>query len=164
MDDRPDTMKKPRPIRSILERTLKGLELDGQVRAYSIWGAWKEIVGESVASQTQPRTIRNKILFVDVSHSTWIQQLQFLKTTLLEKINVFLGEPLIQDIRFHLGKISSHSPSSKEDSWQREKLDEESARRIEELLQGITDGETRKALRKVLVGGAKVERYRKRSG
>jgi len=157
-------MKNPKPIRSILERTLKGLELDGQVKAYSIWGAWKEIVGESVASQTQPRIIRNRILFVDVSHSTWIQQLQFLKTTLLEKINVFLGEPLIQDIRFHLGKISPPSPLSTEESWQREKLDEETAKRIEELLQGITDGETRKALRNVLVGGAKVGRHRERSG
>jgi predicted nucleic acid-binding Zn ribbon protein len=157
-------MKNPKPIRSILERTLKGLELDGQVKAYSIWGAWKEIVGESVASQTQPRIIRNRILFVDVSHSTWIQQLQFLKTTLLEKINVFLGEPLIQDIRFHLGKISSPSPLSMEESWQREKLDEETAKRIEELLQGITDGETRKVLRNVLVGGAKVGRHRERSG
>jgi len=157
-------MKNPKPIRSILERTLKGLELDGQVKAYSIWGAWKEIVGESVASQTQPRIIRNKILFVDVSHSTWIQQLQFLKTTLLEKINAFLGEPLIQDIRFHLGKISSPSPLSMEESWQRENLDEETAKRIEELLERITDGETRKVLRNVLVGGAKVERHRERSG
>jgi predicted nucleic acid-binding Zn ribbon protein len=163
MDDR-HTMKKPKPIRSILERTLKGLELDGQVKAYSIWGAWKEIVGESVASQTQPRIIRNKILFVDVSHSTWIQQLQFLKTTLLEKINAFLGEPLIQDIRFHLGKISSPSLLSMEESWQRENLDEETAKRIEELLERITDGETRKVLRNVLVGGAKVERHRERSG
>ena len=163
MDDR-HTMKNPKPIRSILERTLKGLELDGQVKAYSIWGAWKEIVGESVASQTQPRIIRNKILFVDVSHSTWIQQLQFLKTTLLEKINAFLGEPLIQDIRFHLGKISSPSPLSMEESWQRENLDEETAKRIEELLERITDRETRKVLRNVLVGGAKVERHRERSG
>ena len=163
MDDR-HTMKNPKPIRFILERTLKGLELDGQVKAYSIWGAWKEIVGESVASQTQPRIIRNKILFVDVSHSTWIQQLQFLKTTLLEKINAFLGEPLIQDIRFHLGKISSPSPLSMEESWQRENLDEETAKRIEELLERITDRETRKVLRNVLVGGAKVERHRERSG
>jgi hypothetical protein len=163
MDDR-YTMKKLKSIRSILESTLKGLELDGQVKAYSIWGAWKQIVGESVASQAQPRMIRNKILFVDVSHSAWIQQLQFLKTTLLEKINAFLGEPLIQDIRFHLGKISSSLPLSMEEGWQGERLDEATAKRIEELLQKITDDETRKVLRRVLVGGAKVERHRERSG
>jgi hypothetical protein len=51
-----------------------------------------------------------------------------------------------------------------EESWQRENLDEETAKRIEELLERITDGETRKVLRNVLVGGAKVERHRERSG
>src|SRR4030042_6924405 len=98
-------MKKLQPIHSIWEKTLKSLEIDVPLRNYSIWGAWKEIVGDSVALQTQPRSIRNRILFIDVSHSTWMQQLQFLKPTLLEKINAFLGEPHIQDIRFKVGKI-----------------------------------------------------------
>jgi hypothetical protein len=40
-----------------------------------------------------------------------MQQLQFLKLTLLEKVNSFLGEPLIQDIRFKLGKISQTIPA-----------------------------------------------------
>ena len=104
-------MKKPQSIRSILEKTLKNLEIDVPLKTYSILGAWNEIVGESVGVQTQPRSIRNRILFIDVSHSTWMQQLQFLKPTLLEKVNSFLGEPLIQDIRFKLGKISQTIPA-----------------------------------------------------
>ena len=104
-------MKKPQSIHSILEKTLKNLEIDIPLKTYSILGAWNEIVGESVGVQTQPRSIRNRILFIDVSHSTWMQQLQFLKPTLLEKINTFLGEPLIQDIRFKLGKISPTIPA-----------------------------------------------------
>ena len=107
-----EVMKKPQSIRSILEKTLKNLEIDVPLKTYSILGAWNEIVGESVAVQTQPRSIRNRILFIDVSHSTWMQQLQFLKPTLLEKVNSFLGEPLIQDIRFKLGKISPDHPSA----------------------------------------------------
>lgn len=154
-------MKRPKPIRSILEGTLRGLEIDGQLKAYSLWGSWTEIVGKSIASQARPRVIRNRILFVDVSHPTWIQQLQFLKSTLLEKINTFLGEPSIQDIRFRLGKIPPlPSPSSTEESWQEEKLDEETSKRIEDLLQKITDSEARKTLRNVLVRGAKLERHR----
>ncbi|MGA2468626.1 MAG: hypothetical protein ABSH06_30335 [Thermodesulfobacteriota bacterium] len=42
-------MKKPQPIHSILEKTFKALEIDVPLKSYSIWGAWKEIVGESVA-------------------------------------------------------------------------------------------------------------------
>lgn len=157
-------MKKPQSIRSILEKTLKNLEIDIPLKTYSILGAWNEIVGESVAVQSQPRTIRNRILFLDVSHPTWMQQLQFLKPTLLEKVNTFLGEPLIQDIRFKLGKISTPTPApSKTDLWRREDLDEGTLKRIEELLQKIEDGEVRKTLKDVLIKGTKLERYRRKS-
>src|SRR5512136_2280978 len=104
-------MKKPQSIHSILEKTLKTLEIDVPLKTYSIVGAWNEIVGEAVAGHSHPRSIRNQILFIDVVHPTWMQQLQFLKPTLLDQVNAFLGEPLIRDIRFKLGKVSAPSPA-----------------------------------------------------
>ena len=157
-------MKKPQSIHSILEKTLKALEIDVPLKSYSIWGAWKEIVGDSVALQTQPRSIRNRILFIDVSHPTWIQQLQFLKPTLLEKINAFLREPYIQDIRFRLGKISSPIPNlPKTHLLEDQKLDKATLNRIENIIQKIDDRDVRKGLREVLIKGAKLEQYRKKS-
>ncbi|MGB9627833.1 MAG: DciA family protein [Thermodesulfobacteriota bacterium] len=158
-------MQKPQPIRLILEKTLKDLEIDIPLKSYSIFGAWKEVVGESVANQTQPRAIRNRILFLDVSHPTWMQQLQFLKPTLLEKINHYLGEPLIQDIRFKLGKISHPlSSSSETSSLEKEKLDKDTINLIESALQKIEDEELKKELRHVLIKGAKLEQLRKKLG
>jgi hypothetical protein len=154
-------MKKPQSIRSVLENTLKSLEIDVPLKSYSILGAWNEIVGATVAAHSQPRSIRNRILFIEVVHSTWMQQLQFLKPTLLEKVNNFLGEPLIQDIRFKLGKILTDPPSpSKTDPWRKEDLAEETLKRIEKLIQKIEDGEVRKALKEVLTKGAKLEHHR----
>ncbi len=156
-------MKKPKPIHAVLESILKGLELDVPLRSYSIWGAWKQIVGESVALQTQPRLIRNRILFVDVSHPTWMQELQFLKSTLLEKINAYIGEPYIHDIRFKLGKISPPLPTPSEGSThEEEELGLETLKRIESLLQKIDDKDIRKNLQEFLIKGAKLEQYRKR--
>lgn len=156
-------MAKPKPIQSILESTLKGLEIDVQLKTHSIWSAWKEIVGESIAFNAQPRSIRNRILFVDVSHQTWIQQLQFLKPTLLEKVNTFLGEPRVQDIRFKLGKIPSPLPvPPKESDWRNEKLDTLTLSRIESILQKLPDAETRESLRKILTQGAKLEQQRRK--
>jgi hypothetical protein len=157
-------MAKPKLIRSVLESALKGLEIDFQLKAYSIWGAWEEIVGEPVAHQTQPRSIRNRILFVDVSHPTWVQQLQFLKPQLLEKLNGFFGEPLLQDIRFRLGKIPPpHPPPSKADRWHEEELDQETVKRMEALLEKVEDGEMKRSLRDLLVKGAKLEHSRHKS-
>src|SRR4030042_3910269 len=129
-------MKKPQPIYSILEKTLKALEIDVPLKSYSIWGAWKELVGDSVALQTQPRAIRNRILFIDVSHSPWMQTLQFLKPTLLEKINSFLGESLIEDIRFKVGKIpAAVTPLPERRERGEVKLDRKTIDRIERLIE-----------------------------
>jgi len=156
-------MKKPQPLRSILEKTLKTLEIDVPLKTYTILGAWNEIVGESVAVHSQPRSIRNRILFIDVSHPTWMQQLQFLKPTLLEKVNTFLGEPLIQDIRFKLGKISPTIPAPpKTPSLKDEKLDKATLNRIESIVQKIDDKDLRKGVRDVLMRGAQLERSRKK--
>jgi hypothetical protein len=156
-------MQKPQPIRSILEKTFKTLEIDVPLKTYSILGAWNEIVGESVADHSQPRSIRNRILFIDVTHPTWMQQLQFLKSTLLEKVNTFLGEPLIQDIRFKVGKISPTNPAPPKTPLTRdEKLDKASLKRMENLLEEIGDEEVRKSMRRVLIKGAVLERSRKK--
>jgi len=156
-------MDRPKLLRSILEDTLKSLGVKTTMKGYSLWGDWKEIVGDSIASNAQPSVIRNRILFIDVSHPTWIQQLQFLKPTLLEKINRFLKEPFIHDIRFRLGKISPPtSPSLKSSPWQEEKIDRETMNQIETLLRKIEDGEMRKTLEDVLIKGAKLEQYRKK--
>ena len=156
-------MSRPKLLRSILEDTLKSLGIKTTMKGYSLWGAWREIVGDSIASNAQPSAIRNRILFIEVSHSTWIQQLQFLKPTLLEKINRFLGEPFIHDIRFRLGKIPLLPPSSiKGSAWQEVELARETMNQIETLLQKIEDSETRKTMRDLLVNGAKLEQYRKK--
>src|SRR4030042_4169352 len=147
-------MKKPQSIHSILERTLKSPEIDVPLKTYSIVGAWNEIVGESVASHSQPRSIRNQILFIDVAHPTWMQQLQFLKPTLLDQVNAFLGGPLIQDIRFKLGKVSAPSPVlPKTFLMEDEPLDQGTLDRIESLLQKISDQEVKMRLRAILIKG-----------
>ncbi|MDP2972061.1 MAG: DUF721 domain-containing protein [Deltaproteobacteria bacterium] len=156
-------MKKPQSIHSILEQTLKGLELDVPLKTYSIWGACKEIVGEAIALQTQPRAIRNHILFIDVSHSTWMQQLQFLKPTLLGKINGFLGESLIEDIRFKVGKIpAAVTPLPERKEEKEESLDRKTIDRVERLIENLTDAEVKKGFRELLIKSAKLEQLKKR--
>ena len=93
-----------------------------------------------------------------------MQQLQFLKPTLLEKVNAFLGEPLIQDIRFKQGKISPPPPAMpKTPLLKDEKLDKATLTRIENMAQKIDDQEVKMSLREVLIKGAKLEQSRKKS-
>lgn len=154
-------MKKPQGIQTILCETLKGLNLDFPLKTSLLLRSWKEIVGEPIALQTQPYAIRNRILFIYVSHSVWLQQLQFFKPALLEKINQFLGEPILQDIRFKLGGLQERSPSRIRE-WEGERLDRRTKDEIERLLEKIKDEGVKRGLREVLVKSAKLEKSRTR--
>jgi len=67
------------------------------VRLMELWG---EIVDERVGKQTEPLRLKNKILYVATTSSTWAQELTFLKKEIIKKFNIRAGEEAIKDIRF----------------------------------------------------------------
>jgi len=104
------TMKKrksgtPEPIESILERVFTSLDLGMKVKQYQIWEVWDSVVGEAIARQARPQQIRNMILWISVSSSTWMQQLEFMKKQIVNRLNEHIGEVVIKDIRFRIGEI-----------------------------------------------------------
>jgi len=117
-------MAKPRLLRSVLEETLKSLGVKTTMKGYSLWAPGErllEILWLRMPTLCHPKP---DPLYRGLT-PTWIQQLQFLKPTLLEKINGFLKEDFIHDIRFRLGKISSSPPSTaKVSAWEEESLDQ----------------------------------------
>ena len=103
-------MKKRRPgtpeqIESILERVFTPLDLGMKVKQYQIWEVWDTVVGEAIARQAQPQQVRNMILWISVSSSTWMQQLEFMKKQIVKRLNEHIGEEVIKDIRFRIGEI-----------------------------------------------------------
>ncbi len=83
---------------------LQRLPMGRQLQQYQVWGVWREAVGETVARHAWPSKIQKGLLFVHVSDSMWMQELQFLKEMVKEKINRRVGEPVIKDIFFVLGR------------------------------------------------------------
>ena len=96
----------PENVGPILERLFSSLNLGIKVKQYQIWDVWEGVVGEAIARQTQPNQIRNMVLWVTVSSSTWMQQLEFMKKQIVSRLNDCIGEKVITDIRFRIGEIS----------------------------------------------------------
>jgi len=92
-----------------------------------------------------------------------MQQLQFLKPTLLNKIRIFLKEPLIEDIRFKVGNIPKTKTRPKEhDQNQSTKLDRKTLDRIEQLIKNIIDPDLKEGFREIFMKSARVEQNRKK--
>ena len=99
--------KAPEKIHSILERVLSGLNLGIKAKQFEIWEVWDSVVGQHIARQAQPQQIRNMVLWTVVSSSTWMQQLGFMKKTIVDRLNERIGEEVVKDIRFRMGEVPS---------------------------------------------------------
>jgi hypothetical protein len=77
---------------------------------YRVWEVWEEVVGEALARKIRPAKIQNGKLFVIVSNSALMQELQFAKATLRERLNNKLGTAAVRDIMFVIGRVSDRAP------------------------------------------------------
>ncbi|MGH7965454.1 MAG: DUF721 domain-containing protein [Candidatus Binatia bacterium] len=89
---------------AVLGALLPHLPGTGRLREYRVWEVWEEAVGGAVARKAQPSGMQNGRLFVTVSNAVWMQEMQFSKALIKDKINQRLGSPVIRDIFFVLGR------------------------------------------------------------
>lgn len=90
----------PKPIGSAIASVIEKLGLDKKVRQYEVVAAWPRIVGAQIAKATAAEYIRDGKLFVRVGHSTWRNELVYLKKELIDKINAAMHQEVVKDIVF----------------------------------------------------------------
>ncbi len=96
------------PITSALDDIAQRFGLSVKLLENRLQQQWAAIVGEHVAAHTRPDSIRFKKLYVIADSSVWMQQLTFLKPSLLESINRTAGKPIVTDIVLRVGEAERH--------------------------------------------------------
>lgn len=94
--------KQPTPLADTLRQLLKKKHYGKAIKQQQIFENWPKLVGNALAKKTKPKRIAQNTLWVAVEHSSWIQELQFLKEPLLNKLAKLYPHSGIQKIRFVL--------------------------------------------------------------
>ena len=137
-------------VGEVLDKSLKRLDLAPRLDDYGVWPIWNEIVGATIARNAQPEKIRNGTLFVKVSSPVWMQQLQFMKEMIADKLNHRLEREVVKNIFFMVGRIEAPEQAS-ETEPSASHADVISERRAnEDFLESIDDPEIRDAFKKLL--------------
>ena len=89
----------------ILDRTMQRLPFRRRLDDYAIWEVWDDTVGPAVARNARPEKIRDGTLVVKVRAATWMQQLQYMKEIIAEKLNQRLEREVVTNIFFVVGEI-----------------------------------------------------------
>jgi predicted nucleic acid-binding Zn ribbon protein len=103
MNKKKEMDKEAKPIGELVNQVLEKYRREADQDITKLWDLWEDTVGDPIADNTRPAAFKGKILIVYVSSSTWMQQLQFLKKDMIEKINNTLGEDLVEEIKFRIG-------------------------------------------------------------
>jgi predicted nucleic acid-binding Zn ribbon protein len=64
----------------------------------SLFDRWPELVGPQVASQAEPRSLRDGVLVVAVEDPAWATQLRYLEAELLTRIAALFGAGEVSSI------------------------------------------------------------------
>ena len=132
---------------TVLEQSLKRLDLVARLEQYAVWPIWNDVVGKVIARNAQPEKIRNGTLFVKVSSPVWMQQLQFMKDMIAGKLNHRLKSEIVKNIFFMVGRIEA----TEEIAAEQNDVEESSEGQVnEEFLESIADPEIRAAFRKLV--------------
>ena len=87
-------------LKIAIDSMLKKFGIDNAVAQNEALNIWNEIVGKTVAKNTQPERVEHGVIIVKVSSPTWRQELYFQKKEIIEKLNNKIGKNVIKDIRF----------------------------------------------------------------
>ena len=86
-----------------ISSVLKLHGIDDRVRAERLVTEWTDIVGPKIAQRTRPDGVNDRILWIEVATSAWLQELNLLRAQLLSNLVERLGEPrLFDDLKFRL--------------------------------------------------------------
>jgi predicted nucleic acid-binding Zn ribbon protein len=64
---------------------------------------WEQAVGSSIAEAGRPTAERDGVLTITCSDSVWTQELDLMGTELVSRLNLALGEGLVQSLRCRTG-------------------------------------------------------------
>jgi hypothetical protein len=135
---------------NILSGLAKRLGLQSHLFELRLQQQWRDIIGEPISSHTWPLQVRFKKLYLIVRNSVWLQQLIFLKPTLLAKFNERAGSEMLTDIAFRVGEIPDASAVSPGSLSQRVQVSDAAMMEASAHAAAVQDPELRKQLATVM--------------
>jgi hypothetical protein len=159
--------KIPPSMGEVLGEFLKRTGINRRIEEQRLLDSWEKAVGEGVAERTQPIGVKNRILQIKVANSVWMQELQFKKELILQKLRQQTGENVLRGLRFFIGEIEPRGGKDRNKKrgktlpdGQSMDLTEVERERIDRELSGIKDPEMREILGRIYAKGLGVWKYR----
>ena len=85
---------------------MRQIGLEQRFKEQQILSLWPTVVGDELASRARATKIDRGILYVQVDHGAWLQELHFIEKELIKKLHDCAPGVNIKKIRFSARDIS----------------------------------------------------------
>jgi len=140
----------PKPVASLLAEAFRGKPLEKRLEEAEIWRIWDDVVGKQIASKARPAKFQDGTLTVAVISAPWMQQLNFMKRDLVERLNQRLGKELVLEIYLKPGKVGSREARGAGKRPVRRKLSADEKAVVAAAAEVIRDPELRRAFAELM--------------
>lgn len=120
---------------------------------------WEEVVGPNTARLTEPLSVSEGVLYIQVGNHVFAQEYTLMRDTWLKLLNQRLHQPL-KDIRFKVATIDKPKPPPELPSVDDVNLDESEQAEVETLFEGLEDDSLKQAFMRVFETQQKAEKIR----
>jgi predicted nucleic acid-binding Zn ribbon protein len=86
-------------IKDLLGPVGKRLRLQDPVAAGSIWRKWPEIVGEDIARNAEPSSLKDGVLRIRTSSPTWATEMTYMAADIKRRVNEAVGKPVVVEVK-----------------------------------------------------------------
>ncbi|AGB40043.1 putative RNA-binding protein containing Zn ribbon [Halobacteroides halobius DSM 5150] len=150
-------------IKKLLDDTLNKLGLSRRLKEEKVLNLWSQLIGDKIGAHTQAKYINCGVLFVTVDNSTWAHQLLFMKKNLIQKINQKMGQQIVKEIRFQVGKLNKEAVQDFSDSDPLEdiELTSNELNKLQEITNQVEDSEIRDKFFNLLINDQKRKKWQK---
>jgi predicted nucleic acid-binding Zn ribbon protein len=92
----------PERVGDVLGGLFDRLGITREIARQGTLERWDEVVGPRIASVTQPSAVSGGVLFVKVTSSAWLSELNLMRHDILRRLNAGQGEGRVERIVFTL--------------------------------------------------------------
>lgn len=78
--------------------------LSGPFLRWRLWARWDDYVGEAIAKNSEPVGYQKGVLYIWVKSSPWLQQMNFVRDQVKDRINSKLQIKFVKEVRFTLDR------------------------------------------------------------
>lgn len=153
---------------AVLPRFLGSIKSKKKYSEQQVFYHWDKIVGKDIARHVRPERFSFKTLFLAADSPVWANQLLFLQEEIIDKINQFLQEKLVKELRFNASLSPFKKSIEKKDISKSEKInliptDEEKSKSAE-VCKKVHNQDLQKVLSSAVAANLAKRRWRLENG